>query len=487
MYNSAMWIWIVLLLIAYVPARAADCESLARLVLPHASISRAELVPAGTFTPPYGQPIANMPAFCRVAVTSKPTPDSHIEIELWLPQSAWNGRFEGTGNGGFAGRISYGALASGVRAGYAVANTDMGMATPSGRDASAFIGRPDIWADWGYRSTHEMTALSKQIVASFYGKAPQRSYFTGCSTGGEQALMEAQRFPADYDGIVAGAPANNRTGVHLNILWNFVTAQRAPIPKSKLAMLGQASVQACHGIDGVIADPSKCHFDPAILQCTGADADSCLTAAQVETARQLYQGPVNPRTHAQLYPGLTPGSEFGWDQLAPNPEPPFAPIFKWVFGADWNWRSFDFDRAANTYENKLAPTLNATDPKLDEFRKLGHKLVVYHGWADWLVAPGESLNYRRNVAAANPDLDSFYRLFMIPGMAHCSGGPGEDRIDLLTAAIDWVEHGNAPAKLVASKAKPATSTRLICPYPQTAKYRGAGDLRDAANYSCSAE
>jgi len=450
-----MWIRTLALASVCLAAHAKDCDALAKLSLPHASVTSAELIDSGTFAPSYGQPIKNLPPFCRVSITAKPTSDSDIRIELWMPQSGWNSRFEGTGNGGFAGRISYGALATGVKLGYAVANTNMGTGTPEGQDASIFTGHPEVWADWGYRATHEMTTLSKKIVQAYYDHAPKRAYFTGCSTGGEQALMESQRFPDDYDGIVAGAAANNRTGVHLNILWNYVVSMKAPIPKASLPAVTEAVNKACKAVDGVIADPQSCHLDPAVLQC-------CLTAPQIETARQLYAGPTNPRTHRQIYPGLPPGSEFGWDQLAAKDQPPYAPIFQWVFGRAWDWQTFDFDRAVETYEKKLSATVNATNPDLSKFRSQGHKLIVYHGWADWLVAPGESINYYKQVTAANKDAADFYRLFMVPGMAHCSGGPGEDRIDPLTAVVDWVEKGTAPAQLIATK--PGHTPRALYPY-----------------------
>jgi Tannase and feruloyl esterase len=460
-----MWIRALPLVLICLSADAMDCAAIRKLDLPHATVTSAELISDGTFQPPYGQPITGLPPFCRIGITARPTSDSDIRIELWMPQSGWNSRFEGTGNGGFAGRISYGALAAGVKQGYAVANTNMGTATAPDEDASIFTGHPEVWADWGYRSTHEMTTLSKLVVNAFYQQGPKHAYFSGCSTGGEQALMEAQRYPDDYDGIVAGAAANNRTGVHMSILWNYVVSKKAPISKAKLAVLNQAAVRACGGPDGIIANPEKCRFDPAILQCVGTEDDRCLTGAQVETAREIYAGPANPRTHQQIYPGLAPGSEFGWDQLAPKDQPPYAPIFQWVFGRDWDWRTFDFDAAASAYERKLSALVNATNPDLSAFRSKSHKLVVYHGWADWLVAPGESINFYNQVFAANKNTADFYRLFMVPGMAHCSGGPGQDHIDPLTAVVDWVEKGTAPSKLIATK--PSMQPRTLCPYPQT--------------------
>ena len=224
-------------------------------------------------------------------------------------------------------------------------------------DATVFIGRPERWKDWGYRSTHEMTVEAKRLVDGFYQRPATHNYFAGCSTGGEQAWMEAQRYPDDYDGIVGGAPANNRAGVHESILWNFVSTERTPgdhLSTAKLRGLAKAVMNACDRLDGVadgiISDPSKCSFDPASVECSGTENDNCLTAQQVAVVRRLYAGPVNPRTGKQVYPGMPKGSELGWDHLGPgaNGQPPYAPIFTWVFGRDWNWRSFDFDRSVAT-------------------------------------------------------------------------------------------------------------------------------------------
>ncbi len=346
----------IFLLACWPAIGAYNCEHIGQLATAVTAITKAEVVRSGVFTPPNGKTIDGLPAFCRVAAVLRPSAESAIRIELWMPEANWNGRLEGTGNGGFAGNLAYGSLADGVKAGYAVVNTDMGMATPPGEDATAFIGHPERWKDWGYRATHEMTVEAKRLVDAFYAHPAVYSYFIGCSTGGEQALMEAQRYPDDYDGIVGGAPANNRTGVHESILWNFVSTQRAPedhIPVAKLRPLAAAVMAACDGLDGVvdgiIDDPRKCSFDPASVQCSGSDNDSCLTAAQVAVVRRLYRGPVNPRTGKQIYPGIPKGSELGWEHLGPtsNGEPPYAPIFTWVFGREWNWRSFDFDRSVH--------------------------------------------------------------------------------------------------------------------------------------------
>jgi feruloyl esterase len=360
-----------------------------------------------------------------------------------------------------------------------------------------------------------MTLVAKQVVRAYYSRDAKRAFFVGCSTGGEQALMESQRFPDDYDGIVGGAAANNRTGVHVSILWNFAVNERTPasyLPAAARSMLSQAVVNACDALDGVkdgvIADPTKCHFDPASLQCKGAGRENCLTESQVETAKQLYSGPGNPRTGQSLYPGLPRGSEFGWDGLDPTPGTgtvPYAPIFQWVFGSDWDWRQFDFDHQFTSFNQSLAGIVNATNPDIDTFRAHGHKLLMYHGWSDWLVAPEESINYYNAVLTRDKEsrsgqpssgaplepIDNSFRLFMVPGMAHCAGGPGATHFDALGAVVDWVEHGIAPDKIIASKLPPSASgappspQRPLCPYPRIAQYQGSGSVNEASSFVCT--
>ncbi len=494
---------LVLCFLASPSAFAASCVALKNLRLPKTSVTLSELVPSGSFTPEGGSPLGNLPAFCRVALTLSPSQDSAIRVEVWLPENGWNGRMEGTGNGGFAGKISYGSLASGLRQGYAVANTDMGMAVPAQGDATVFTGRPERWSDWGYRATHEMTVRTKQIIHAFYGRDAEHSYFSGCSTGGEQALMEAQRFPDDYDGIVGGAPAHNRTGVHMSILWDFVSTRRNAesfLPTAKLPVLANAVLAACDARDGVkdgiVADPRKCDFDPQVLLCKGSETSDCLTSAQVETVRRVYAGPSNPHTAKQIYPGVPRGSELGWGAFGPPADatqiPPFAPIFRWVFGRDWDWRMFDFDRDAAQMEKVLSGRLNAVSDNLQKFRSRGHKLIVYHGWADWLVPPEESINYfeavQQREKGGSRNTDDYFRLFLVPGMQHCGGGTGANQFDALTAVADWVERRAAPSQLIASKppanAGTATVHRLLCPYPQEAQYSGSGSTEEATNWRC---
>lgn len=489
------------------PASAVTCESLAGLSLPHGKITAAIAEPGGTLVGLTSEPIGNLPAFCRIAATLTPSDDSDIKIEVWMPSSGWNGKYEGTGNGGYAGSIQYRDLAAGLRRGYAVANTDMGTSPSTMEDGDALIRHPQKWMDWGERSTHEMTIAAKKIIRAYYGRGVKQSYFVGCSTGGQQGLLEAQQFPEDYDGIIAGAPANDRTRLHMSILWDFVVAEKDAanyIPASKLPLLSDAVLNACRTqkavtTDPFLSNPPGCHWDPQALQCKSEDGPGCLTAEQVATARNLYGGPRNPLTHASIYPGLTRGSEFDWGYLMPeNGEPRFDALFKWTLGRHWDWRTFDFARDVTAVDARLARILNATDPDLRTFRAQGHKLIVYHGWADVLVPSWGSIDYDKSVQdklsanAANGrrgDLEvtqDFYRLFMVPGMAHCSGGPGLNQIDAVESLERWVEKGEAPERIVAQRiVKGVTEmTRPICPYPKTTQYNGTGDTNDAANFSC---
>ena len=519
MQRSINSLVVTALVLFTLPVFASSCENLATAHFSDTTITKAEVITGGTFTSDSGEAITGLPPFCRVAAVIKPTSDSDIRVEVWMPESGWNGRIDGTGNGGLAGKISYGALANGLRIGYAVANTDMGMATPPGADASVFVKQPERWIDWGYRATHVMTVLTKQVVSSYYARDARKAYFTGCSTGGEQALMEAQRFPDDYDGIVGGAAANNRTGVHVSILWNFSVPQKTPdsyLPPAKVAMLSKAVVNSCDLLDGVkdrlIADPQTCNFDPEVLKCKKDDQDDCLTRSQVETVRALYSGPVNPRTRQSLYPGLSKGSEVGWDGFIQRSSlkstAPYAPIFEWVFSLDWNWRHFDFDHDVDALSHGLASAVNATSGDIDTFRAHGHKLLMYHGWSDPLVTPGEAINYynavvtrdksrraenRRETSSVgdlHDSVDSSYRLFMVPGMEHCGGGPGPSNFDALAAMVRWVEQGIAPDAIIATKVQPVEGggttkiQRLLCPYPRTARYNGIGSINDATSYKC---
>jgi feruloyl esterase len=487
------------------PASAATCESLRSLTLQNVTVTQATVVGAGQFSPqgPGGAvppAAAKLPAFCRVAATLAPTRDSDIKIEVWMPSQGWNGKFLGVGNGGWAGNISYPAMAESLGRGYAVASTDTGH-SGNGGDASFALGHPEKLIDFGYRAVHEMTAAAKAFVEAFYDAAPRFSYWNGCSTGGKQGLTEAQRFPADYDGIVAGAPANNWTRLMTGLLWAGRATLSDPasrIPAEKFAVLNRAALNACDArdgvTDGVIENPRSCRFDPQVLMCKAGDTADCLTRAQVEAAKKIYGPATNPRTGEALFPGLPPGSELGWGAAASGPAPFAIPDshFKYVVFEDpkWDFRTLDFDRDIARAERVDNGVLTATNPDLNAFIERGGKLLMYHGWNDQLITAQNSVNYyesvRSTVGAARTD--NSVRLFMAPGMAHCSGGAGPNQADWLAALEQWVEGGVAPARIIASRATKGVvdRTRPLCAYPQVAQYNGKGSTDDATNFSCVA-
>jgi feruloyl esterase len=474
---------------------ATSCESLAKLALPHSTVTLAQAVPAGQLTLPAGALPAfpgfpppnfgSLPAICRVAATLKPSADSDIKIEVWMPASSWNGKLEVVGNGAWAGNIGYRDLATAVTAGYAAASTDTGHTETT---AVFVVGHPEKLIDFAYRAVHEMTLASKAITAAYYSKAPTRAYFNGCSTGGRQALTEAQRYPDDYDGIVAGAAANYPTHLQGAQVWTTeITNQSGGyIPPAKYQLIHKAVLEACDALDGVkdrvLEDPRRCHFDPQALLCKGSDAETCLTAAQVEVARKIYAGP-----GASIFPGLERGSELGWATLSgPKPMALAAETYQYLVFKDPNWDYLKFDAARDiaAADTIIGPLMNAIDPNLKPFFKHGGKLLMYHGWADPGIAPENSVNYFTSVE----DKLSI-RLFMVPGMGHCAGGDGTDDFDKIGTLATWVESNKAPDHIPAAhKTKGVVDrTRPLCPYPQTAHYRGSGSTDDAANFVCAAE
>jgi feruloyl esterase len=495
---------LVLLLFAP-PAHAATCDSLKGLTLDRATVTLASTVAAGQFTLPEGgrgaaqrnAAFKDLPAFCRVAATLRPSSDSDIRIEVWLPAANWNNKYQAVGNGGWAGSISYTAMADALRRGYATSSTDTGHTGGSGRFA---LGHPQKLIDFGYRSEHEMAVKAKAIVDAFYGSAPKLSYWNGCSTGGRQGLREAQSYPMDFDGIIAGAPANPRT--HL-AGWGVYVGQAAlkdpanVIPKDKLPMIHRAVVNACDALDGVtdglIADPTACHYDFTPLRCKEENDASCLTSAQIRTAQIITRPAINSKTGDELYPGLSPGSELLWSTQAGGPEPNPVNVdqFKYVVFRDpnWDWRTFDVDTDIALADSIDGGTVNAINPDLHAFQQRGGKLLMYHGWADQNVPPLSTVGYYKSVLAkmgSGPQTDAWLRLFMAPGMTHCGGGEGPNQFDAVAALEQWVEHGTAPASIPASHSTNGRvdRTRMLCPYPQVAKYKGSGDINDAASFAC---
>jgi hypothetical protein len=504
------------------PAYAGTCENLAGAALPNTIITIAQSVPAGAFSPPYGGPITNVPAFCRVAGAIEPTSDSYIRFEVWMPASGWNGKFLGVGNGGFAGSIGFGSMGVNVRRGYATAGTDTGHEGDA-QDASWAYHHPEKVNDFGYRALHLTTVNAKSLIQTFYGQPAQHSYFDSCSDGGREALMEAQRFPADFDGILAGAPANFWThllAAGVDISRAVYTNPAGYIPSMKVPAIAAAALAACDAQDGVkdgiINDPSRCRFDPAALLCKERDSRACLTAPQVASLKKLYAGGQNSHG-ASVFPGFMPGAEDGRGGWVPwlignGPGSASGPIyaenyFRYMVFEDptWNPLTAEVDAALQTAEEKTGRALNATDTDLRAFANRGGKLILYHGWNDPAIPPFNSINYYNGVAQAmgRSDADAFVRLYMVPGMQHCAGGPGPSsfgQLGLITAkgpehgifdALEqWVEKGETPKAIVATKyvdddsAKGVKMTRPLCPYPQVAVYKGAGDTNDYLNFEC---
>jgi feruloyl esterase len=476
--------------IAPPPAGAATCESLAGLALPDTTIVSVTSIPAGLFDPPGGTPPTMVPAFCRVVARVAPA----INFELWMPATTWNGKFQGVGNGGLAGSIGYGALVEGLNRGYATAGTDTGHASGTGNTWLLDLG---LVTDYSHRGLHEMTVKSKALVEGYYGQRPAYSYYTGCSTGGKQGLFEAQRYPGDYDGIIAGEHANWWSRIMDEEVWIGLATVKPEnrIPTVKLNLLTNAVLAACDGLDGIVDnvlnDPRGCDFKPESLLCAGADLPTCLTAGQVEAAQKIYQGPRNPRTGEQLFPGLTFGSEPLWTGLI-NRNSAGGSADAWFRFAvyrdpNWDWTTFDFDtNLADT--QRLAPISDSTDPDLSPFKSRGGKLLVYEGFSDQTASSRNPIQYYNRVTGAmgrNDTLD-FYRLFMVPGMRHCSGGPGTDNFDMLTALERWVEQGIAPDRVSAAHLTGGVvdRTRPLCPYPQIAKYTGSGSTDDETSFVC---
>ena len=487
---------------------AAGCASLAARTLPNTTIATAQEVANGSFTPPAANNVLqNLPPFCRVTGVIAPTAESEIRFELWMPLANWNGKFAGVGNGGWAGIISYGPLAEQLRRGYAAASTNTGHEAAAGLDMARFAhDKPERLIDFAYRAHHETAVTAKALAQAFYGKAPEHSYFIGCSSGGYEGLSEAQRYPADYDGIVAGAPANNFTGLMAGDFDGVLAVLKYPASNLSLGALGmlyRGALAACDSADGVtdgiIDDPRRCAFDPAMLSCSKRqDGSPCLTDPEVEAARRIYSGPKHPASNAQLYPGLARGSEVFWPHRDPaNPVPIPLSYYRWLVFADpnWDWRTFDWKRPADfeahqKAEAKFAPILNATNPDLREFRRRGGKLLQYHGWNDQLISPENSVNYYESVEklfGSRDEVRSFYRLFMAPGMTHCSGGTGPNTFDLQSSLEQWVERGVAPDRVIATRAINGVvdRSRPLCVYPKVATYTGSGDTNEAANFTCN--
>lgn len=511
------------LLVAAAPASAATCEDLASLKVAGGSITAATLLPAGPFTLPGargGRGLGDLPSFCRVEGVLKPAPTSKIRFEVWLPAGGWNGRLQVVGNGGLAGTISYPAMAGALRNGFVTASTDTGHTST---EPATWLEDRERLIDYSHRGLHLTTVEAKSILNAFYSEPAKFSYYTGCSTGGKQGLMEAQRYPADFDGILAGHSANFWTHQMASEVWNglVTSSPETNLPKEKLQLVENAATAACDMLDGakdgLIGDAMRCRFDPGVLQCTGADIANCLTPAQVQAVRDVYRGPTSKRNGKTLYPGFYPGGEMGWASGVVINRTTTSGVSSQDFWAyaffhkpDWQFRTFDIDRDLDLATAQLASITDATSPDLSPFNRQGGKLLYYHGTADPLIPAQNGVNYYESVVKAQKGLDqtqAFFRAFLAPGLYHCSGGPGPIAFgpagappegqqdadhDIFKALQRWVEEKVAPTRVIATKyvdgdaAKGVVYQRPLCAFPQVAKYTGSGDMNDAANFVCQA-
>ncbi len=436
-----------------------------------------------------GAPPANIPAHCRVLLDLKPSSDSLIKMELWLPTQNWNGKFMGVGNGGFAGSIQgrTGDMPQALRLGYATAGTDTGHQTSGGAWA---IGHPEKMIDFGYRSTHEMTLKAKQVVKAFYDQSPRYSYFKGCSTGGRMAMMEAQRYPNDYDGIIAGALANRHihmwtAGVARSI--NLARNPEGAISAEQAALVNNLVMGKCDGLkEGFLNNPRQCKVDFSTLKCPVGKADnSCLTEPQLKTVEAHYGGVKNSKGEL-IFSGQALGNAIGAQQPPVNgPGSTFDLVRIAYNDANFDWRKFDLDRDMKFLDEKIG-YVDAVNPDLKKFKSSGGKLLLYHGWADTGITPETTIWYYESVLdKMGKNQSDWMQLFMVPGMGHCGGGPGVNTFDSIGVLEKWVEKGIAPDTIM-GRNNAGTLTRPLCPYPQAAEYKGSGNLKDAANWECKA-
>lgn len=505
------WTCMLVVLVASLqPARAAAaaCETLTALTLPDARITTAEIVAPGAFRPPAPNPgrgqaqvprvYQTLPAFCRVAATLRPSHDSEIRIEVWMPVAGWNGKLEGVGNGGWAGTVPYGQIAAAVAAGYAAAGTDTGH---TGGTAAFAPGHPEKVIDLGYRAVHEMTVKAKALIDAFYGAPATFSVWNGCSQGGRQGITEAVRYPADYDAVIAGAPAVNWMHLHAGRMAVNRLANRSPaavIPPEAFPVMHRAVLAACDGLDGVqdgvLENPAACSFNPQVLECRAGDASNCLTADQVASAQAVYSTLKHPATGADVLRGLAPGSELGWAVAAgAQPVGTSLEAYRYVVMQDAGWDASrfnaetDIDRALQADPDDV---LGSTSTNLQAFFARGGKLLLYHGWADAQVSPFNTIDFFQKVLSAHGSsvAGSSIQLYMVPGMNHCQGGPGTDVFDKRAAIDEWVKTDVAPARIVASHATAGTvdRTRPLCPYGHVAQWNGIGSIDDATSFACVA-
>jgi feruloyl esterase len=495
-----------LVIVASATAAEDSCASLVDQNYANTTITSAVFMddPLG-FLPPKTPGIFGTPAglnitkpFCRVTGFIEPVPDSHIRFEVWLPpEGEWNDKFMAVGNPAFEGAIKYAGLAGSLRQGYATASTDTGHQHPGHEWA---MGHPERLVDWVHRGMHETTVVAKNIIQAYYGQPPSYSYLDSCHNGGRQGLVSAQRYPKDFDGIVAGDPAFHLS--HLQpgseyLSWVALkdgTDVPAYIPPDKYAVLNRAALDACDALDGVkdgaIEDPTRCDFDPGSIQCPGPEEASCLTEPQVNTARRIYAG-AKFADGTQIYSGFEPGSELLWGAMIGGPEPLFInnDFFKYIAfeNPEWDFRSFDVELDTRRIDERLGPVINSIDPDLSEFKANGGKLLIYQSWNETWVPPRYITTYYDDVLktmGGESETEDFFRLYMVADMGMCYANP--NTFDALGAVQRWREEGIAPDQIKVSYRDRGQvyKTRPACPYPQVAIYKGSGDINDAANFSC---
>lgn len=488
---------------------ATTCPALGALSIADTTIASAEAVEAGAFEAPapgLPGPVADysgLPAFCRVTGSIAPSPDSDIRFEVWLPAAGWNGKFMQTGNGGAAGSIVHASMAEPLLRGYSVANTDTGHQSAGGDFAWA-AGHPEKLTDYQYRAVHELTRVGKAITEAYYDRPAQAAYWVGCSTGGRQGLKEAQRYPEDYDAIIAGAPANNWSPLMSTSILIQRNLGPGGLGVDKLGLLKEAAIAACDADDGVtdrvITEPGRCGFDPASLLCEDGQAEQCLSATEVAAAERVYAGLVNGAGET-LMPGTGPGSEPAWAAYASPQFDIGTNYFRHVVAndPDWDPASFDVDADLARAEQVDGGAADAMDPDLSEFIARGGKLLLFHGTTDGLIPYGNTVNYYERVVETLGEeaVANNIKLYLVPGMDHCAGGEGAFVVDWLGALEIWAEEDATPRAVEAARPGvvprpdgvpvPTTPfTRPLCPYPQVARYTGSGDETDAASFECDA-
>lgn len=494
---------------------SAECRALTALSIPGVTIDSAAVRDAGSFSLPgtgpghslsQAAPKVDLPVFCRVQAVALPSSDSTIHFEVWLPaRKLWNGKLMAVGNGGYIGAISYFEMAPALRRGFAVVGGDTGH---TGAGLEFGIGHPQKIRDWGDRSIHAITKGAKAITRAFERAPPRRSYYDGCSTGGHQGLTEAQRYPDDFDGIIAGAPGNDRTHLNAAFMWMGIENRKNPngrLTAADLTLVSRAVLASCDAKDGlkdgIVVDPRRCDFNPETLRCRAGKTPDCLTGAQVATLRTLYGGLRNPRTGELIYPRYTQGSEAGWNMLLNGTEPYRTSFWsEWVFGdPTWSWKRFDVTRDVALADAKLGPIVNAMSPDLSAFRARGGKLILYQGWIDPVVSALDTLRYYDAVVRRMGGVRQtrrFARLFMVPAMGHCgalgggsfdllpiSGRSGRDVVSLLDS---WVERSIPPERLPVEErhGTRVVRTRVACAFPDVAMWNGTGDPNEAASFVC---